>query len=85
MVQLNGKPCTVVGVAGEGFQGTTVRSPDAWVPIDVRTSPELLNRVGTSLLMGARLKPGISIGEATAELDTLSRALEQAGPGRQPR
>ena len=80
MVQLNGKPCTVVGVAGEGFQGTTVRSPDAWVPIDVRTSPELLNRVGTSLLMGARLKPGISIGEATAELDTLSRALEQEYP-----
>ena len=77
MVQLNGKPSTVVGVAGEGFQGTTVRSPDAWVPIDVRTSPDLLNRVGTSLLMGARLKPGISIGEATAELDTLSRALEQ--------
>jgi predicted permease len=79
-VQLNGAPRVVVGVAAEGFQGTTIRAPDVWVPFDVRTSPGLLERAGASLLLGGRLQPTASIGEATAELDTISRALEQEYP-----
>ena len=32
MVHLNGQPFTVVGVAREGFRGTSVLAPDVWVP-----------------------------------------------------
>ena len=77
-VRLNGAQHLVLGVAAQGFQGTTIRSPDVWVPIETR--PGYTDRSGASLLLGARLKPGVSLGEADAELDTLSRALEQEHP-----
>ncbi len=73
IVHLNGTPRTVLGVAAEGFQGTTIRAPDVWVPFNGRTA-------SGSVLMGGRLQPNVSIGEATAELDTVSRALEQEHP-----
>ena len=34
-LQLNGRPFTVVGVAPEGFHGTTVLMGDVWVPINM--------------------------------------------------
>jgi putative ABC transport system permease protein len=79
-VRLNGASRVLLGVAQEGFQGTTIRAPDVWVPIHERTLPGFEDRVGASLLMGARLKPHVSIGEATAELDTISRSLEREHP-----
>src|SRR5262245_5246774 len=72
-VPLNGYPFTIVGVTPPGFQGTTVMRSDAWVPI---TSTQLASpRHGTSmltsrpsvwLLMGGRLKPGVSVAQANA-------------------
>ena len=34
-LQLNGHPFTVIGVAPEGFHGTTVLTSDVWVPINM--------------------------------------------------
>ena len=66
-LQLNGRPFTVVGVAPEGFHGTTVLTGDVWVPINMvgelsprRSASILKSRESVWLVMGARLKPGVT-------------------------
>ena len=87
MLQINGHPFTVVGVAQDGFQGTTVLAPDVWIPMGMltqavpRLSPSMLtSRESEWVLMGGRLKPGMSIRQAQAELQNIGRALEQEFP-----
>jgi predicted permease len=85
-VTLNGHPFIVVGVASEGFHGTGVRALDLWVPMNMAaavTSPgttALTDRTAGSLLIGARLKPGISLPQAAAEMDLIGRTLEREFP-----
>jgi predicted permease len=85
-VLLNGQPFSVVGVASEGFRGTRILAPDVWMPITTSpatTSPDgpsLTNRAGGSLVMGGRLKPGVLMGQAAAELGAIGRALEREYP-----
>jgi putative ABC transport system permease protein len=87
-IVLNGHPFIVVGVAGDGFQGTSVLSPDLFVPMNMleaampRTSGGslLTSRASVWLVMGARLKPGLSIRQAQAELEVLGAMLEREFP-----
>jgi putative ABC transport system permease protein len=84
---LNGRPFSIVGVAPEGFHGTTVLTSDIWVPLTMvaevmpRQSGSILtSRPSVWLVMGARLKPGVMVPQAQAELATIGRALEQEFP-----
>ena len=86
-ILLNGHPLTVVGVAPEGFHGTTILTGDAWVPIAMAdwTMPRigaaiLNNRTGVWLLMGGRLKSGVTVAQAQAEMDVIGRNLEREHP-----
>ena len=86
-LQLNGRPFTVIGVAPQEFHGTTVLASDVWVPINMvgelsprRSASILKSREGVWLVMGARLKPGVSVRQARAELENIGRALEQEFP-----
>ncbi len=86
-LDLNGHPFTVAGVAPEGFQGTTVMTPDLWVPMNMaaEASPRqgadmLTSRESVWLLMGARLKPGVTLQQVQAELKNLGAALEREYP-----
>ena len=74
-LRFNGEPFTVVGVASPGFHGTGVRGVDAWIPLQ-----EDGRRAGSVLLLGARLKPGVSMAQVSAELDQISRSLEFEHP-----
>jgi predicted permease len=74
-LQLDGHPLTVVGIAGERFHGTGVRSADVWVPL-----AESSQRGGAVLLVGGRLKPGVSLTQAVAELDVLAGDLKREYP-----
>lgn len=87
VIQLNGSPFTVIGVAPEGFHGTTVLTTDVWVPVNMvgelsarRSGSILASRESVWLVMGARLKPGVSVRQAQGELDNIARALEQEFP-----
>ena len=84
---LNGRPFMVIGVTPEGFHGTTVLTSDLWVPVNMvgelasRLPPAILtSRESAWLVMGARLKPGVTVGQAQAELANIGRALEQEFP-----
>ena len=87
-IVLNGRPVAVVGVAPAGFQGTTLLASDVWLPI--ASVPDALPRLGgrilrergsTWLVMGGRLKPAATIGQAAAELRAIGVALEREYPG----
>lgn len=86
-VYLNGLPFTVVGVAREGFLGMTVVAPDLWIPAAMIAAlhPEsaaqvLLNRGFDLMMLGARLKPGISGAQASAEIATVGADLAREFP-----
>ena len=88
-VRLNRYPVTVVGVAPEGFQGTTVVAVDLWVPMSLVTlitgaQPAGLDaRQAGWLVMGARLRPGATLAQAAADLDGIDRALREEYPSEQ--
>jgi predicted permease len=84
---LNGAPFTVVGVAPRGFQGTTILKGDLWVPLSMLSTatpnrPVTLftSRRATWLFMGGRLRDGVSIEAANAELAALAAGLEKEFP-----
>ena len=84
-ITLNDESYTVVGVLPAGFQfGTTAadfqaRSQvDIWVPMAL--DPQRLQRGAHMLCVIARLKPGVELAEALAELDVLAANLAQQYP-----
>ena len=89
-ITLNGHPATIVGVAPERFRGPQVgERNDVWVPLLSyarihHMEPALHGRVlfrdsiGVELI--ARLAPGVSLAQARAEFDTISKRLEAAYP-----
>jgi predicted permease len=86
-IDLNGVPFTLIGVAQDGFQGTTILSPDVWVPMTMiatvnlsRSASILERRESVWLLMGARLRPGVTLRQAQADLASLGAALERDYP-----
>ena len=86
-VALNGYPFTVVGVAREGFLGMTVVAPDLWVPASMvaALNPEsgsrlLVSRGADWMMLGARLKPGFSRAQASAEIALVGAALAREFP-----
>jgi predicted permease len=76
-LQINGQPFTVIGVASEAFRGVGVVAPDLWVPtamastISRESGPDWLR-----VMVGGRLKPGVTRQEAAVEIDALGRTLE---------
>ncbi len=87
LVLLNGRDVAVVGIAPPGFQGTTLLRPDVWMPLTASTasspptSTSLLgNRQAVWLMMGGRLKNGVTIAQAAAELSTIAGTLEHDYP-----
>jgi putative ABC transport system permease protein len=84
---LNGRPFTVIGVTPEGFQGTSVLTGDLWVPINMvgdlsprLTGSILRSRQSVWLVMGARLKPGVSVRQAQEQLASIGQQLEREFP-----
>ena len=74
---LNGEIWTVVGVMPAGFRFP--QSVDLWVPAMVRSTART-KRTQHYLGVIARLKPGLSLDHAQAELDALARRMELQYP-----
>lgn len=87
VLTLNGSSFSVIGVALAKFGGTDVGvTPDVWVPIAMRewvlpADDWYQNRRALVLNVFGRLKPGVSITQAEAQLQTVARQLEKAYPG----
>lgn len=85
-IRLNGLPFTVIGVAERGFRGTSaLGAPELWVPTmmypTVFMVPELFEvRSAQTLQPVGRLRPGVSIETAEAEMRRLAANLEREFP-----
>ena len=84
---LNGYPFSVAGVAREGFLGMTVVAPDVWVPASMiaALNPEsggrlLATRGADWMMLGGRLKRGVSRAQASAEIAAIGAALAREFP-----
>ncbi|PYQ45482.1 MAG: hypothetical protein DMG99_01635, partial [Acidobacteria bacterium] len=86
-IRLNRHELTIIGVAPQGFRGTTVGLVyDVWMPItmaeEMGTGGGTLNYRGcrdlTSTLV--RLKPGVTLDQARAEASALAARLASAYP-----
>jgi macrolide transport system ATP-binding/permease protein len=83
---LNRTPFTIVGVAPKGFTGTALGGePDAWAPMGMHgvLQPGFDfwdTRRGLFLLAVGRLKPGVTVAQAGANLRTIFSRLEAAYP-----
>src|SRR5579885_551280 len=80
-LKLGGSTMTVVGVMPAGFEYPfRTAHQDFWEPLDDRPTPAREQRDSRSYNIIARMKPGVTVEQANAELDTISRRLEQQYP-----
>src|SRR5690349_21934096 len=89
IITVDSKTYTVVGVMPEGFQfpgGTgsflsfaPPPASDLWVPLTLSAN-DLSQRSSHYLSVVARLKPGISLAQAGAEMNAIEHRLEQQYP-----
>ncbi len=85
-IRVDGHDFTVIGVTPEPFAGIKVGSPrDVWVPlVTLRrldpTAARFDQRRASWLEMFGRLKPGVTLEQARAELSVIAQRLEQTYP-----
>jgi predicted permease len=85
-LRLNNRQYEVIGVAPDGFTGTKFAlALDFWTPItmaeDLRRSPKLLEERGSHWLnVIGRIKPGVSLDQASAELSGIAARINQTYP-----
>jgi putative ABC transport system permease protein len=80
-VQLSGEPYEIVGIVPRGFEDPIAGDVDAWVPYSLardltRDSAEENNAVSAV----GRLRNGVTLEQAQAELASLSRSMKQRWP-----
>lgn len=77
VMQLSGRSYTVVGIMPQGFDYPVPM--ELWVPLALGPA-EKANREQLSLGALGRLKPGVTVAQARAALDGVSRRLQQEYP-----
>src|ERR1700744_3816605 len=80
VVRLNGVPFTIIGVTPHDFVGTTVVTPDFWLPLSLvpLIHPDgnwLRDRENQWCRLFGRLAPGVGIGQAQAEMTAVANQV----------
>jgi predicted permease len=74
----DGKPYTVIGIAPAGFELSGYA--DVFTPLGQQTEPRMQNRGARMLHAIARLRPGVTFGEARSEVALIARQLAAQYP-----
>jgi putative ABC transport system permease protein len=79
-ILLSGRPYTIVGVLPEGFESPAMwpRMPEVWVPLGL--DPNVERRNARMLRVIGRMRPGVTVPQARAELDAIATSLEAEYP-----
>lgn len=85
MVQINKHPFTILGVAPPGFRGTELFFvPALWIPTVQQPTVMGFNdtqyRGNHSVFVVGRLKPGVTVSQAAADLNSIGSWLSKAYP-----
>jgi putative ABC transport system permease protein len=75
-VHVNGQPATIVGVMPKGFRFPT--GVDLWMPLV--STPDLAKRDNRPIRAYAILKPGLTLRQATLEMDGIAQRLARQYP-----
>jgi putative ABC transport system permease protein len=75
---LNGRSVTLVGIMPADFRFPT-QEDELWVPIAF-SKEEQANRMSRYLEVVARMKPGVALSQAQAEMSTIAARLQQQYP-----
>jgi predicted permease len=78
-IRLNDAPHTVIGVMPRGFQFPHARV-QAWIPVDYSRGGGIQNRTLLALSVVGRLKPAVTVAEATTELGVIAERLAREYP-----
>ncbi len=83
-IQLDDGPYAVMGIMPPGvtYPVGAVRPTEVWVPYVIPPRERIRDPRGRAMILHAiaRLKPGVSIGQAQAQMDQIAASLEQANP-----
>jgi putative ABC transport system permease protein len=85
-IVLNGHPLSVVGVAPEGFDwfikdgSLTGAQPQMWSPWIIPDAFHDRKNVGRFMTVVARLKPGVAVTRAQADMNTIAAQIAQEYP-----
>ena len=87
VIQLNRRAFTVIGIAPAGFDGTSMLPASFWAPVVMQStlipgSKMLAESNWSWLEMVGRLKPGVSIARARANLAVIAGRIDQSYSGR---
>ncbi|HEY0726842.1 MAG TPA: ABC transporter permease, partial [Pyrinomonadaceae bacterium] len=77
-IVLNGRATEVIGVMGEGV--SFPQTADLWLPMNLDADPADKTRFSHMLRPVGRLKPGVSLSQAQADMDVIAAQLEQQFP-----
>src|SRR5258707_3929711 len=85
VLHLNGLAFTVVGVTPLNYLAGLPSVPDLWAPVAAKTdlgfsAKDFANRLVSAGFAGARLRPGVRLSDAQAELNVLAGQLPAAYP-----
>ncbi len=70
-IDVDGSPVRVIGVLPKGFELPTLQAPDMMLPMALDEGAERAGHPGTPMRAFARLRPGVSITQARAEMEPL--------------
>ncbi len=87
-ISVNGRPCTVIGIAPPEFHGLyPAPAAEAYLPFGMLRYYEsgwpsdiMVNRLLQNLYILARLRPGVSLAQASAALDVVAQHLSAQYP-----
>ena len=79
-ISLNGKTARILGVLPRDFEFPTLARTSILVPEALDESIVQRNQLGTVVRVFGRMKPGISVDQAKAELEPLFRAFVESAP-----
>jgi putative ABC transport system permease protein len=77
-IRINGAPGVVAGVMPEGF--TFPFHPDVWIPLERMPGMQTARRDARRLTAIGRLRPGVALSQAQAELESISARLAAEFP-----
>jgi putative ABC transport system permease protein len=78
-IRVDNELYTIAGVLPQDFRGLT-DGVDVWLPLSTMSADDLSERGSRWLQVVARLKPGVSVKQAQAEIDGICKHLAMAYP-----